>query len=103
MLDAKRITILLVPQPAGHTRTTGDIVHTEDSDNFPQSADTVAPRKIGALRLLAFHLPAEPARRHAPRRRFITSVLFERRHAERRRGIPGIDGLLRMVLADRWK
>ena len=78
-------------------------MHTEDWDSVPDSGEIAALPTIGALRLIALNVPTALARRRAPRRRMVAGIRIERRRAERRHAIPGIDGLLRMVLADDWK
>jgi hypothetical protein len=44
-----------------------------------------------------------PQRRSGPRRRVIATVRYECSQVDRRRSKLGIDGLLRMVLADIWQ
>jgi hypothetical protein len=58
---------------------------------------------IGGLRLIALDPPAIPQRRRAPRRRLVSALFIERRRSDRRENRPGIDGLLRTVLADHWE
>jgi hypothetical protein len=78
-------------------------VQAEDPDSITQTGEAAALPAIGELRLIALDAPDEPQRRFGPRRRLIASVFLERRRADRRRAKPGVDGLLRMVLADGWQ
>jgi hypothetical protein len=78
-------------------------VHAEDPDSTIEAGENAELPAIGELRLVALDAPAEPQRRFGPRRRIVAAVLNERRRADRRRAKPGIDGLLRMVLADAWQ
>ena len=78
-------------------------MQAEDPDSITQTGDRAALPAIGELRLIATDVPDEPRRRFGPRRRIAAAVLQERRRADRRRAKPGIDGLLRMVLADMWQ
>ncbi len=78
-------------------------MQAEDSDSIIQTGETAALPAIGNLRIAALGAPEEPQRRFGPRRRIIAAVRHERRRADRRRTKPGIDGLLRMVLADAWQ
>jgi hypothetical protein len=78
-------------------------VEAEDSDSIIQTGETAALPAIGKLRIIALDTSAEPQRRFGPRRRIVAAVQQERRRADRRRTKPGIDGLLRMVLADVWQ
>jgi hypothetical protein len=55
------------------------------------------------LRLVALEPSAPPQHRRLPRRRIVMVVTVERRRGDRRRAKPGIDGLLRTVLADGWQ
>lgn len=77
-------------------------MHTEDlkdagGGNHPEPAR-------GGLRLVVLDdTPATDQRRRAPRRRLVAGCLVERRGPDRRRAKPGLDGLLRTVLADDWK
>jgi hypothetical protein len=78
-------------------------VQAEDPDTITKpGADAELPA-VGELRLVALDAPNEPQRRFGPRRRIVAAVLQERRRGDRRRAKPGIDGLLRMVLADAWQ
>jgi hypothetical protein len=61
-------------------------------------ADT-AP-DLGPLRLITLTTEAQK-RRHVARRRIRAEFAIERRRSDRRR-TPGIDGLLRTVLAGDW-
>ncbi len=73
-------------------------MHTEDSQDA--SADEQgAPARTGALRLVA----SNDISGAEPRRRLVAGCLAERRATDRRRAKPGLDGLLRTVLADDWK
>jgi hypothetical protein len=78
-------------------------VEAEDSDSTTQTGETAALPAIGELRLVALDVPEQPQRRFGVRRRIVAAVQRERRHGDRRRATPGIDGLLRMVLADAWQ
>jgi hypothetical protein len=78
-------------------------VQAEDPDSITQTGDSAELPAIGELRLIALDATSEPQRRFGPRRRMVAAVVNERRRAERRRAKPGIDGLLRMVLADMWQ
>jgi hypothetical protein len=81
----------------------GEFVQAEDSDSIIGTGKTAALPATGKLRIVTLGAPAEPQRRFGPRRRIIAAVRHERRRADRRRTKPGIDGLLRMVLADAWQ
>lgn len=78
-------------------------MQTEDPDSINQAGRSAALPAIGELHLVAPDVLDEPQRRFGPRRRTVGAVLLERRRADRRRAKPGIDGLLRMVLADMWQ
>jgi len=78
-------------------------VRAEDSDSIIETGANAELPAVGELRLIALDAPNEPQRRFGPRRRIVDAVLHERRRADRRRAKPGIDGLLRMVLADAWQ
>jgi len=78
-------------------------VRAEDPDSIIKTGDNAELPAIGELRLIALHASDEPQRRFGPRRRIVAAVQNERRRADRRRAKPGIDGLLRMVLADAWQ
>jgi hypothetical protein len=78
-------------------------VPAEDSRSINQTGETAALPAIGELRLIALDAPEQPQRRFGPRRRIVGAVRSERRHGDRRRSTPGIDGLLRTVLADVWQ
>jgi hypothetical protein len=76
-------------------------VHIDDPNSAFSAADP-APSRLRHLRLVALADSVTPQRRRLPRRRTLAEVLLERRHADRRQAKPGIDGLLRRVLADDW-
>lgn len=76
---------------------------TDESDDSAQTRTASVTPAVGRLRLIALDPADAPARRRAPRRRLVVAVGFERRQADRRRAKPGIDGLLRTVLADDWE
>jgi hypothetical protein len=78
-------------------------VQAEDPDSITQTGENSALPAIGELRLIALEAPSTPQRRFGPRRRIVAAIMLERRRADRRREKPGIDGLLRMVLADTWQ
>jgi hypothetical protein len=78
-------------------------MQTDDPDDFAQTDRTSRVPELGRLRLIALDGPPLPQRRRAPRRQLVAAVALERRHADRRCAKPGIDGLLRTVLADEWK
>lgn len=80
----------------------GDIVHTDDPDSIIDNGDFVGLPSLAGFRLIELDPLTSPARRRSPRRSVVAPILFERRRADRRRTKPGIDGLLRMVLADDW-
>jgi hypothetical protein len=63
------------------------------------SPDMTALPSSGDLRLVALEPSAPPQRRRLSRRRIVMVVTVERRRADRRRAEPGIDGLLRAVVA----
>jgi hypothetical protein len=86
-----------------HHTMRGEIVQAEDSDSVIQDGDRAALPAIGKLRLTALDAAANPQRRFGPRRRIMAAVHHERRRTDRRKAKPGIDGLLRMVLADAWQ
>jgi hypothetical protein len=97
-----------LPRPGfaekGHSfHMRGEIVQAEDSDSITQTGDAAALPAIGELRVTALDDAATPQRRFGPRRRIISVVRDERRRADRRGAKPGLDGLLRMVLADAWQ
>jgi hypothetical protein len=77
-------------------------VYTEDSDDMEYVGETAALPQLAGLRLIALDARMTPARRRYPRRRVVASVVIERRRGDRRHAKPGIDGLLRTVLADDW-
>lgn len=86
----------------GGPKLFGDIVHTDDPDSIIDDGDTTALPSLAGLRLIELDPLTAPQRRRYPRRSIIAPVLLERRRGDRRRAKPGIDGLLRMVLADDW-
>jgi hypothetical protein len=77
-------------------------VQAKDPDSITQTSERTALPAIGELRLTALEAHSAPQRRFGPRRRIVAAVFSERRRADRREK-PGIDGLLRMVLADVWQ
>jgi hypothetical protein len=77
-------------------------VHTEDSDSVILKGLAAALPALSGLRLIPLNSGETPQRRRFPRRRIVARVHLERRQADRRRAKPGIDGLLRTVLADNW-
>ncbi len=77
-------------------------MHDEDA-NFVTPAGDAALPAVGALRFITLHAAADTVRRRAARRRSTKHVAFERRHGDRRLAKPGIDGLLRTILADDWE
>ncbi len=78
-------------------------MHTNDSNRFIDSAEPGVTPAVGPIRIVALHAPdGAPQRRRMPRRQIIATFAVERRRADRRQAKPGLDGLLRMVLADDW-
>jgi hypothetical protein len=90
------------PTTANGAELFGDIVHMNDPDSIIDDGDSVVLPSLAGLRLIELDPSAPPARRRAPRRFIIAPVLLEQRRGDRRRTKPGIDGLLRVVLADDW-
>jgi hypothetical protein len=80
----------------------GAIVQADDPDSNIEPGANAALPVIGKLRLIALDT-VTLQRRCGPRRRAAAAVEAERRRSERRKAKPGIDGLLRMVLADVWQ
>jgi hypothetical protein len=80
-------------------------VQTDDSDGVakPRAMPLPFVPAVGRLRLITLESPHPPQRRRTPRRRLVQAVSFDRRRADRRSAKPGIDGLLRTVLADDWR
>lgn len=81
----------------------GEALHIDDLDGAAEArANAANEPAIRPPRLvLAVAVPI-PQRRRGPRRVIVAGYPFERRHADRRKRIPGIDGLLRTVLSDNW-
>jgi hypothetical protein len=77
-------------------------LHTDDSDQVNQSSETTTHPAVGPIRLITFHTSDELKRRSFPRRKMAAAFAIERRRGDRRRAKPGIDGLLRTVLAGDW-
>jgi hypothetical protein len=98
----KRPTRQSAAHAGNYRRTLGVRLLPEDSDGIMQSTDVDKLPIVGGLRLVALNEPDLPQRRRAPRRRDISAFLVERRRSDRRRSKPGLDGLLRTVLADDW-
>ena len=78
-------------------------MQAEDSDGITQTGESAALPAMGKLRIIAVEPCQTPQRRFGPRRQIIDAMRCERRGADRRRAKPGIDGLLRVVLADAWQ
>ncbi len=78
-------------------------MHIEDPDRDSRSSGTPHHHPVGELRLIALDEASIPQRRRTPRRRLVMPVAADRRRTERRRTMPGVDGLMRTVLADDWR
>jgi hypothetical protein len=112
--DDPRIPVVKSKYFSGHTADTPrlalaaantlleKIVHSEDPHKH-LALRAVPLLAVTPLRLVSIDVPAVPQRRRTPRRRVLAAFLIERRSGDRRETKPGIDGLLRMVLADDWK
>ena len=75
----------------------------DDSSRIERRTNGAAFPAVAALRIIPLEQPSIPQRRTSPRRRLVEAVAFDRRRRDRRNAKPGIDGLLRMVLADDWQ
>jgi hypothetical protein len=78
-------------------------MQSEDFDSSRRKREGTALPAVAPLQLITLQEPEPQQRRRAPRRRTFAQFLIERRRADRRTAKPGIDGLLRMVLADDWE
>ncbi len=78
-------------------------MQTEDPNCSSCNAEAAVLQTVGQLRLATLDGDKAPQRRRTPRRRLVAPVLTDRRRADRRHTMPGVDGLLRTVLADDWR
>jgi hypothetical protein len=78
-------------------------LQTEDPNRASRLGDADVLPAVGRFRVINIDTYDIPQRRTMPRRRLVMPVANDRRCGDRREAKPGVDGLLRLVLADDWQ